>query len=58
MASNANFTHTLMGSEMSVIKGKGITLDSSMKMLIQWVAIVERANSMLDITRKWVENKT
>ena len=60
-AKKTNFKYNLMGSELAVTKQErdlGIVADSLMKMSTQCVATVMKANSMLGILRKGIENKT
>ena len=59
-AKRPNFKSKLMGSELVVTKQErdlGTVVGSSMKMSTQCVATVKKANSMLGIIRKGIENK-
>ena len=60
-AKNPNFKYRLTGSELSVTdqeRDLGVLVDSSMKVSTQCAAAVKKANSMLGIIRKGIENKT
>ena len=59
-AKKPNFEYNLMGSELAVTKQErdlGVVVDSSMKMSTQCAATAKKANSMLGIIRKEIENK-
>ena len=54
------FKYNLMGSELAVTEQErdlGVVADSSMKMSIHCAATVKKANSMLGIIRKAIQNK-
>ena len=60
-AKNPNYVYKLMGSELSATNQErdlGVLVDSSMKMSTQCAAAVKKANSMLGIIRKGIENKS
>ena len=58
---NQNFSYQLMGSGLSMTdqeRDLGVLVDSSMKGPTQCVAAVKKANSILEIIKKGIENKT
>ena len=60
-AKNQNFTYRLMGSELSVTaqeRDLGVLVDNSMKVSTQCAAAIRKANSMLGVIKKGVENRT
>ena len=55
-----NFSYQLMGSELSMTDQErdfGVLVDSLMKVSTQCAAAVKKANSMLGIIKKGIENK-
>ena len=58
---NQNVSYQLMGSELSVMdqeRDLGVLVDSSMKESTQCTVAVKKANFMLGLIKKGVENKT
>ena len=60
-AKNPNYKYTLMGSELAETdqeRDLGVVVDNSMKMSRQCVTAIKKANAMLGIIRKGIENKS
>uniref|UniRef100_A0A8C4XYG1 Reverse transcriptase domain-containing protein n=1 Tax=Gopherus evgoodei TaxID=1825980 RepID=A0A8C4XYG1_9SAUR len=58
---NPNYTYNMMGAHLATTsqeKDLGVIVDSSLKMSTQCAEAVKKANSMLGIIKKGIENKT
>ncbi|CAM5145823.1 unnamed protein product [Natator depressus] len=57
---NPNYTYIMMGANLATTnqeKDLGVIMDSSLKTSMQCAAAVKKANGMLGIIKKWIENK-
>ncbi|CAM5122732.1 unnamed protein product [Eretmochelys imbricata] len=57
---NANYTYNMMGTNLATTNQErdlGVIMDSSLKMSMQGAAAVKKANGMLGIIKKGIENK-
>uniref|UniRef100_A0A8C3I5X8 Reverse transcriptase domain-containing protein n=1 Tax=Chrysemys picta bellii TaxID=8478 RepID=A0A8C3I5X8_CHRPI len=58
---NPNYTYNMMGANLATTnqeKDLGVIVDSSLKTSTQCAAVVKKANKMLGIIKKGIENKT
>ncbi|CAM4594941.1 unnamed protein product [Lepidochelys kempii] len=58
---NPNYTYKMMGSKLAVTtqeRDLGVIVDSSLKTSTQCAAAVKKANRLLDIIKKGIDNKT
>ncbi|CAM5102996.1 unnamed protein product [Eretmochelys imbricata] len=58
---NPNYTYNMMGANLATTnqeKDLGVIMNSSLKMSTQCAAAVKKANAMLGIIKKGIENKT
>ncbi|CAM5165838.1 unnamed protein product [Natator depressus] len=58
---NPNYTYKMMGSKLAVTtqeRDLGVIVDSSLKTSTQSAAAVKKANGMLEIIKKGIENRT